>query len=106
MENAGRRFGCKEVKKMIELQKAEFGWEFLLIGTDIDEVETAARFDINRDRAANYCADSKDTRELYEMLQLPSVQCVQTERFRKTGARQTLQILTLESEESPWIGPH
>ena len=70
-ENASHRFSSDEVKKMIEHQKDECGWEFLFIGANIDAVETAARFGINRNRAVNYNADSKGTQVLYETLSAP-----------------------------------
>lgn len=70
-ENASHRFSSDEVKKMIETQKEKYGWEFLFIGANIDAVETAARFGINRNRAVNYNADSKGTQVLYETLSAP-----------------------------------
>ena len=70
-ENASHRFSSDEVKKMIEHQKADYGWEFLFIGANIDAVETAARFGIERNRAVNYNADSKGTQILYETLSAP-----------------------------------
>ncbi len=71
MENASRRFSSDEVKKMIERQKSEFGWEFLFIGANIDAVQTAAQFGIGHDRAVNYHADSQGTQVLYETLCAP-----------------------------------
>ena len=71
MENASRRFSSDKVKKMIERQKAEFGWEFLFIGANIDAVQTAAQFGIGHDRAVNYHADSQGTLVLYETLCAP-----------------------------------
>ena len=71
MENASRRFSSDEVKKMIERQKAEFSWEFLFIGANIDAVQTAAQFGIGHDRAVNYHADSQGTQVLYETLCAP-----------------------------------
>ncbi len=71
MENASRRFSSDEVKKMIEQQKSEFGWEFLFIGANIDAVQTAAQFGIGHDRAVNYHADSQGTQVLYETLCAP-----------------------------------
>ena len=56
---------------MIEHQKTQYGWEFLFIGANIDAVETAARFGIERNRAVNYNADSKGTQILYETLSAP-----------------------------------
>lgn len=70
-ENASHRFSSDEVKKMIENQKEKYGWEFLFIGANIDAVETAARFGIERNRAVNYNADSKGTQILYETLSAP-----------------------------------
>lgn len=70
-ENASHRFSSDEVKKMIEHQKADYGWEFLFIGANIDAVETAARFGIERNRAVNYNADSQGTQILYETLSAP-----------------------------------
>ena len=51
---------------MIERQKERYGWEFLFIGANIDAVETAARYGIDRDRAVNYNADKEGTRVVYE----------------------------------------
>lgn len=61
-ENASREFTLPQVKQMIERQKAEFGWEFLFLGANIDAVSTAAGFGISADRAVTYEADSVGTR--------------------------------------------
>lgn len=71
MENASRKYSSDEVKKIIERQKQEFGWEFLFIGANIDAVETAAQIGISRDRAVKYSASSKGTQTLYETLSAP-----------------------------------
>ncbi len=60
MENASRRFGSSEVKKLIEQKKAE-GWEFLFLAANIDAVETAAGIGIGADRAVDYHADGMGT---------------------------------------------
>ena len=65
MENASRRYGSDQIKKMIERQKTKHGWEFLFIGANIDAVETAARYGINEECAVDYCADSEGTQKLY-----------------------------------------
>ena len=65
-ENASRKYTSDRVKHMIERQKERYGWEFLFIGANIDAVETAARYGIDRDRAVNYNADGKGTQILYE----------------------------------------
>ena len=66
MENASRKYTADRVKQMIERQKEKYGWEFLFIGANIDAVETAARYGIDRDRAVNYNADGQGTKIVYE----------------------------------------
>lgn len=66
MENASQKYTSDRVKHMIERQKKRYGWEFLFIGANIDAVETAARYGIDRDRAVNYNADKEGTRVVYE----------------------------------------
>lgn len=68
MENASHHYTSDAVKKMIQIQKEKFGWEFLFIGANIDSVETAARFGIDRERAVDYHADQKGTETVYETL--------------------------------------
>lgn len=65
MENASHIYSSDEVKKMIEHQKEKYGWEFLFIGANIDAVQTAAHFGIDRNRAVNYRADKQGTQVLY-----------------------------------------
>ena len=67
-ENASHRYTSNRVKKMIEERKEKYGWEFLFVGANIDAVETAAHFGIDRDRAVNYCADKEGTQLLYHSL--------------------------------------
>ncbi|MBP5578889.1 MAG: VWA domain-containing protein [Ruminococcus sp.] len=71
MENASRRYGYKEIKKLIEKQKEAYGWEFLFIGANIDAVEVAERVGISKERTANYVADHMGTGVLYEALSAP-----------------------------------
>jgi len=68
MENASYKFSSDEVKKMINRQKEKYSWEFLFIGANIDAVETAATFGIEKNRAVNYHADKKGTNVLYSNL--------------------------------------
>lgn len=70
-ENASRKYSSAKVKQMIEHQKEKYGWEFLFIGANIDAVETAANFGIDRSRAVNYHADIRGTQVLYETLAVP-----------------------------------
>ena len=66
MENASRRYSYDEVKAMIRHEKEKYGWEFLLLGANIDAAREAARFGIGADRAANYHADHQGTGVIYE----------------------------------------
>ena len=68
MENASREYGYDRVRKMIHYQKAEYGWEFLFLGANIDAEETARQFGISRDRATNYNPDGEGTRLNYQVL--------------------------------------
>ena len=66
MENASREYNYDKIKSMIERQKEKYGWEFLFIGANIDAVETADKFGISADRAANYHADGQGTKVVYD----------------------------------------
>lgn len=77
MENASRRYTRDGVKQMIERQREKYGWEFLFIGANIDAVETAACYGIDRDRAVNYNADGQGTQILYETV-AKAVSCVRS----------------------------
>ncbi len=68
MENASRRYSYDKVKQMVERQKEKYGWEFLFLGANIDAIETAGRFGITADRAANYKSDRAGTALNYEVL--------------------------------------
>ena len=61
LENASRQYTGRDIKRMIEHEKAKYGWEFLFIGANIDAVTTAESLGIGRNRAANYMADSRGT---------------------------------------------
>lgn len=61
MENASREYSYEKIKDMVERQKTKYGWEFIFLGANIDAVETAGRFGISADRAANYNADIEGT---------------------------------------------
>ena len=68
MENASRSYTYDQVKQMVERQKEKYGWEFLFLGANIDAIETAGRFGIRADRAANYHSDRRGTALNYEVL--------------------------------------
>ena len=68
MENASHIYSYDRVKKMVERQKEKYGWEFLFLGANIDAIETAGRFGISADRAANYHSDHEGTALNYDVL--------------------------------------
>ena len=57
MENASREFTYDKIKSMIEKKKAKFNWEFIFLGANIDAVEVAGRFGIDRTRAQSFHND-------------------------------------------------
>ena len=68
MENASHLYTYEKVKKMVEIEKEKYGWEFLFLGANIDAVEVAGRFGIGADRAINYECDSAGTQLNYQVL--------------------------------------
>ncbi len=68
MENASRHYTYDKVKKLIEHQKARYGWEFIFLGANIDAAETAVSMGISRDRAADYISDRAGTALNYSVI--------------------------------------
>ena len=68
LENASREYSYEKIKKLIEREKTQYQWEFIFLGANIDAIETAARFGISADRAANYHADGAGTRLNYKVV--------------------------------------
>jgi uncharacterized protein YegL len=58
MENASHEFDYKKIKSMIERQKSKYSWEFIFLGANIDAVEVANRFGVDKNRAQNFHNDS------------------------------------------------
>ena len=67
-ENASRIYSYDRVRKMVEHEKEKYGWEFLFLGANIDAIETAGRFGIGADRAANFHNDSEGIELNYGVL--------------------------------------
>lgn len=65
MENASHIYTAEKVRSMIKHEEDKYGWEFLFLGANIDAVRTAERYGIRKERASNYRADSKGTRDMY-----------------------------------------
>jgi len=80
LENASREYSYEQVKRLVELQKREFDWEFLFLGANIDAVKEAGRIGIGASKAVRYNSDSIGTAINYETLA-----CAVSE-FRKKGA--------------------
>lgn len=57
MENASHNYSADAIKKIVERQKDKYNWEFIFLGANIDAVETAAKYGIDKDRTVNYCHD-------------------------------------------------
>lgn len=68
MENASHRYNAQQVKQKIERQKSKYGWEFIFLGANIDAVETAKHFGIDKDRAVSYHSDHEGTKLNYEVI--------------------------------------
>ena len=68
MENASRRYGLDQVRKMVERQQRRYGWEFLFLGANMDAVEAAGRVGIAPQRAAAFHCDSQGTQLNYQVL--------------------------------------
>ena len=65
MENASSRYSYDKVQKMVKHQQEKYGWEFILIGANIDAYEEAQRFGIIKDRAVNYVCDEVGIANVY-----------------------------------------
>ena len=59
MENASREFTYPAVKKLIESQQVEKGWEFIFLGANMDAISEAGKLGIQADRAASFVNDSQ-----------------------------------------------
>ena len=67
-ENASRSYTADQIRAQIRRQQEQYGWEFLFLGANIDAVETASRFGIRADHAADYVPDGEGTRLNYEVM--------------------------------------
>ena len=41
LENASKRFSYEKIRRMIEREKEQYGWEFLFLGANMDAVQEA-----------------------------------------------------------------
>ena len=61
MENASKHYSYGMVKKMVEKKKKKDHWEFIFLGANIDAVEVAGRFGVDKRRAVRYECDGAGT---------------------------------------------
>ena len=68
LENASHRYSRREVRAMVERQKARYGWEFLFLGANMDAIAAAEDIGISRDRAVKYVSDAQGTALNYRVV--------------------------------------
>ncbi|MBY6363235.1 hypothetical protein [Rhodococcoides corynebacterioides] len=55
---AGRQWSLDDVRRLIERQEAKFGWDFVLLGANMDAVETGAKMGFARCTSLTFDASS------------------------------------------------
>lgn len=90
MENASHIFSDSEVKALVEEKKEKCGWQFIFLAANIDAVETARKYGIDEDSAANYCSDSQGTKLTYEAVN-DAVENYRTARKVNRGWKKELE---------------
>jgi hypothetical protein len=68
MENASRDYTLDRVSKMIEHQRAKYGWEFIFLAANQDAIATAGRMSIQAQDAINFDATGQGVRAAYQNL--------------------------------------
>ena len=68
LENASKRFGYEKIRRMIEREKEQYGWEFLFLGANMDAAQEAARFGISSDRAVRFENDAQGVAVNYHVV--------------------------------------
>ena len=68
LENASHHYTYDKVKKMVEKKKKKHGWEFIFMGANIDAVEVAGRFGVDKNRAVRYECDGAGTQINFEVM--------------------------------------
>ena len=68
MENSSRQYTYSKVKQLVQRQKEKYGWEFMFLGANIDALETAESFGIDRDMAVDYKNDAAGPALNYQVL--------------------------------------
>ena len=68
MENSSHLYTYEKVKKMVEMEKEKYGWEFLFLGANMDAIAAAKNFGIEEDKAVEYRSDDIGTRLNYAVM--------------------------------------
>lgn len=68
MENASTEYDYTHIKDYIELQKENYGWEFIFMGANIDAIKTAKKFGVDSNRAVQYHSDEQGTNLNYRVM--------------------------------------
>ena len=68
MENASQHYGSRRIKEMIKRQTEKYGWEFIFLAANIDAVETAEQYGIDRKRAVKYEQTEEGIEKNYRMM--------------------------------------
>ena len=66
MENASHKYSADHIRDKIRHEQDKYGWEFLFLAANIDAIETAEAYGIDKSRAVNYHADREGTEQVYE----------------------------------------
>lgn len=66
MENASHTYSAEKVREMIKHEEEKYGWQFIFLAANIDALETAERYGIRMENAANYCPTSVGTEDMYD----------------------------------------
>lgn len=65
-ENASQYFTYQQIHKMIDLEIKKYGWEFVLLGTDIDVFAEGKKLGIDETRTVDFYKDSQSIKLTYE----------------------------------------
>ena len=68
LENASKQYSYDQIKKLIDQQKEQQGWEFIFLGANIDASKEASKLGIDKERAVTYCNDSEGVTQNYEAI--------------------------------------
>ena len=65
-ENASHEYSYREIRRLVEMEQEQYGWEFLFLGADIDAVAEGGRLGIRSDRTVRYMHDKVGTSLAYD----------------------------------------